>query len=443
MIKKVFIIFTFVLIIFSIAKVEKASTINSKEEIKVASTLSRGRLPGLVVVVRDGYSRKVENIKVLVKQIGGTYEFEGETSKNGTIYIDNLEANTEYSVQVIDVPDIYYMNNEVYTVTIGTMTERYHSQNIKIERKKGDVILKCNVPNANFWLRFQDALCSYTTDANGEIIIKNAEAGTCIITPNPIEGYEVEEARTIEIIGETENVVEFHATKINNESDETEKNEDTTDTEEENQNNVLSEEELAKRHELIQKLTEVVRKELYGEIKEEKPDSEEIKQENTEQEEIKQENTEQEEIKQENTEQEETKQENTEQEEIKQENTEQEEIKQESTEQEEIKQENTEQEEIKQESTEQEEIKQESTEQEEIKQENTEQEESTSDTEKDKMLVEQYTQIKNNTPKLPRTGNDYFEVKLIIFNSVLFIILMQIINKKTDKNVCHIGKTIK
>lgn len=56
-------------------------------------------------------------------------------------------------------------------------------------------------------------------------------------------------------------------------------------------------------------------------------------------------------------------------------------------------------------------------------------------------------QSNKNMKKLPRTGNDYFEIKLIIFELIVFILYILIINLKnkrqTLKKVCQIDKIIR
>ncbi len=401
MIKKVFIIFTFILIIFNIAKVEAMSILTNSEENQITKEYSvedeteRGN-SRLTIEVRDLEDCvRIANAKVLIENKNGTWKEEYITDEEGFIYIKGLNAG-EFNIQVLEVPEKYILDEMVYTVAIGENS--FQGQLIGVYHKVGELLIKCYKKGVTFEVITENCFGTYTSDDKGEVCLKNLIVGNCKITPYPLEG---------DVIGET---VE---TEI-----------------EEN------------------KLTEVV----FFNASEDKEQEEEIPKDNIdkEQEDDKDnENEDKEAIPEDNNQQNSIKEENNEKKEEVDNNKENEKIEDnsQSIKKEEIKIDKPaiiytpeEKEKNNNANTEKE---TENKKQEENIKEDEEKQKTEEKQDKGKNKIEntelagnQILENQSNQTKLPKTGNDYFEVKLIIFNSIIFIVFISImyIHKKRQTN---------
>ena len=389
MIKKVLIIFTFVLVILNIAKVEAKSVSTNSEENQITKEnlvedeAEKGN-SRLTIEVRDLEDCvRIGNVKVLIENKNGTWKKEYVTDEEGFIYIKDLKAG-EFNIQVLEIPQKYILDDMIYTISIGESS--HQGQLIGVYHKEGELLIKCNLKGVTFEVITENCFGTYTSNDKGEVYLEKLIVGNCKITPYPLEGKIIGEPVETKIEENKLTEVIF----LNESEDEEQEEEPPNDNiDEETEDNKENETE----------------------------DENEMPEENNEENSVKEENNEEEEIK-DNKENEKT--------EDNFENSNKEENKIEKPaiihkpDEKEIENNINTKNDLAKEEQEDLENKEEP---ERSNGENTENE----GTEKVKS--------QNDQTKLPKTGNDYFEIKLIIFNSIIFIVFISIVHihkKKTD-----------
>lgn len=400
MIKKVFIIFTFVLIIFNVAKVEATSILTKTEEnlIKNQEEINEGNSQ-LTIEVRDLEDCvRIGNVKVLLENKDGTWKKEYITDEEGFIYAKGLKAG-EFNVQILEIPEKYILNDMIYTVTIEENS--YHGQLIGVYHKVGELLIKCNLKGVTFEVITENCFGTYISDDKGEVYLKNLIVGDCKITPYPLEENIIGEPVTTKILeGETcivsfineEEAKEPEEGKSENEETEDKENSNIEIGSEKGENgNFQEEDNIHKTPEDANQSDDINKKEDTNKIEEAENNSKDNKNEDKE---IK------EDIPQVNNKTEETKNDN---------------------EKEELDKNNEERIKPIQ-------VVAEISEEKELINEDKKTEE-TENTE----TAEENIQSQSNQTKLPKTGNDYFEVKLIILNSIIFIIFISIMSINKTK----------
>jgi len=384
MVKKVLIIFTFVLVILNIAKVEAKSVSTNSEENQITKgslvedEVEKGNSM-LTIEVRDLEDCvRIGNVKVLLENKNKTWRKEYITDEEGFIYIEDLKAG-EFNIQVLEVPEKYILDDMIYTISIAESSQQ--GQLIGVYHKEGELLIKCNMRGVTFEVITENCFGTYKSNDKGEVHIRDLIVGSCKITPYPLEGNiigepvetKIEENKVTEVVflneSEDEEQEESPNDNIDEETEynkENERDDENEMPEENNEQNSEKEEEEIKDNKENEKTEDNFENSNKEENKIEepaiihKPDEKEIENNiNTKNDLAKEEQEDLEKI------------------------------------------ENKE-------------------EQESSNGENTENE----GTEKVKS--------QNDQTKLPKTGNDYFELKLIIFNSIIFIVFISImyIHKK-------------
>lgn len=403
MIKKVFIIFTFVLIIFNVAKVEATSTLTKTEEnlIKNQEEINEGNSQ-LTIEVRDLEDCvRIGNVKVLLENKDGTWKKEYITDEEGFIYAKGLKAG-EFNVQILEIPEKYILNDMIYTVTIEENS--YHGQLIGVYHKVGELLIKCNLKGVTFEVITDNLFGTYISDDKGEVYLKNLIVGDCKITPYPLNDYVIGEPVTTKILeGETcivsfineEITKEPEEGKPENEETENKENSNTEIGSEKDENGNFQEDNIHKTPEDANQSDDINKKEDTNKIEEVENNSKDNKNEDKE---IK------EDIPQANNKTEETKNDN---------------------EKEELDKNNEER--IKPIQV----VAEISEEKELINEDKKTEETENTETAGEENIQSQANQVSQT--KLPKTGNDYFEVKLIILNSIIFIIFISIMSINKTK----------
>ena len=385
MIKKVLIIFTFVLVILNIAKVEAKSVSTNSEENQITKEnlvedeAEKGN-SRLTIEVRDLEDCvRIGNVKVLIENKNGTWKKEYVTDEEGFIYIKDLKAG-EFNIQVLEIPQKYILDDMIYTISIGESS--HQGQLIGVYHKEGQLLIKCNLKGVTFEVITENCFGTYTSNDKGEVYLEKLIVGNCKITPYPLEGKIIGEPVETKIEENKLTEVIFLSESEDEEQEEEPPNDNIDEETEDNKEN-------------------------------ETEDENEMPEENNEENSVKEENNEEEEIK-DNKENEKTEDnfENSNKEENK---IEKPAIIHKPDEKEIENNINTKNDLAKEEQEDLEKIENKE-EQERSNGENTENE----GTEKVKS--------QNDQTKLPKTGNDYFEIKLIIFNSIIFIVFISIMN---------------
>lgn len=191
MIKKILIIFTFVLAVLNIAKVEAMSILTNSEENQITKEYSledeieRGN-SRLTIEVRDLEDCvRIGNAKVLVENKNKTWRKEYITDEEGFIYIKGLKAG-EFNIQVLEIPEKYILDDMIHTVSIEENS--FQGQLIGVYHKVGELLIRCNKKGITFEVITENCFGTYTSDDKGEVRLKNLIVGNCKITPYPLEG---------------------------------------------------------------------------------------------------------------------------------------------------------------------------------------------------------------------------------------------------------------
>lgn len=188
MIKKVFIIFTFVLIAFNIAKVN-ANTVNTQEsEIQIAEK-ENVRKPELTIEIRDmEESKRIEGVKILLENEEKNIYNEYVSDESGIIFAKNIEPG-EYKIKVLEGAEEYIFEDTIYTKEIGEDPDMFYIQLIPVHHKMGDLLIECNNAGIVFEVVTENCFATYEADANGKVYVRNLFTGKCTVTPYPLNGY--------------------------------------------------------------------------------------------------------------------------------------------------------------------------------------------------------------------------------------------------------------
>ncbi len=195
MIKKVFIIFAFVLIIFNMAQVQATTNLEDSEvpnEENISEPNEENiKKPGLLVYIYDKYGSVVD-ASVIIENEDRSINEKFITTETGIVALENLEPGTVLYVTV-GAPMEYREDNNQYRCEIGPfdtkMENTYYSNSIELQRKKINLIINSNLENAEFEVSTPEGKGTYHIDENGEIKLDNIDAGYILVEPEQIDGY--------------------------------------------------------------------------------------------------------------------------------------------------------------------------------------------------------------------------------------------------------------
>ena len=187
MIKKLCIIFTFVLMTFNVIKIEAATieqlTGVKENEQQITKEDIEVKKPGLVIETKDlADCKSIEGVKVLVENEDKTLCNEYITDEYGVICIDNLDPG-EFNIQILESPEEYILDDTIYTKEVGENTDMYYIQLIDMKHKLGNLLIKSNIGETVFEVITENCIGTYTTDSTGKLYLENLNTGICIVTP--------------------------------------------------------------------------------------------------------------------------------------------------------------------------------------------------------------------------------------------------------------------
>lgn len=405
MTKRIFILFTVILTLFCIPKIEEASTTDSS----------------LVILI--------ENIESGAPVIGARIliTYEGEEPKeylsgqDGIMRAEDLKAGT-INVQLVEVPEHYIFEDISFTKEIEE--GEIYTDTIRLNHKKGNLHIKSNAKNAYFMVDTPRWMSFVQTDDKGEVYVENLYTGVFTVVQQPGEGIK----KTAETVNGT--ILENYTTEIEMICELEEIKQDPEESkEEETKKDEESEEEDTQNPEDKDSIDNQENEESGNIDTENKEDSNVQKEDSVDD---KKEIEDNKNVLEENA-KEEDKDPKTD-EDIK-ENISSTEIKTESNSKTETEsKKDTEKEDSKAEKNETQKADKNQEDNKDKKEQNDH--ENVKPEETKEVVKGTKEQSKTNLATLPRTGSDYFEIKVILFNSLIFIIYIisyVIINKRQTK----------
>ena len=170
---------------------QRTIRINAGESARFVFTNSRK--PRLTVIKYDpNLDKRIPGATFRVSKIeDGSHYLDRITDVNGSFTIDDLEPGV-YSVMEMDAPTGYVLNKTEFHVELfpGKDSQLIVSNEKKPDLKiiKKDAVTGVPIPGATFTIRKMDSatLTTETTDANGEIYLKEMEPGVYEITEQSV-----------------------------------------------------------------------------------------------------------------------------------------------------------------------------------------------------------------------------------------------------------------
>lgn len=216
MIKKTFIIFAFILIIFNMPKVNAASN----EEKNLTSSLN--------VVIWDAKTlADLKEVKISLENAAFSEPQEFVTNNRGQVRIKNLCAG-ETIIRVLDAGDEYILPETEYKIVLEE--NKASGYRIKLKHKTGGILIKCHVPNMCFKFESKGWYGTLYADEKGEIYVNQCNTGTYRISQKPFEGYDTMEPVEIEVKeNEIYEIVLNETEELPDEEKETERTEEEDD----------------------------------------------------------------------------------------------------------------------------------------------------------------------------------------------------------------------
>ena len=466
MIKKICIIFTFVLIALNISKVEAMTQTNGINILNGQEIEDDNRNSSLrVFVVESATQERLPNVTVKVEEIETGISGEYTTKEDGIAYIDKIGAG-EVKITVVAVPDEYKINPMEFIIEIKENRDETYA--IGLNHKTGQLLIKSEAGTTLYIYNDKNVLQSqHGIGEEKHIYLSYMNTGKYILKKvSNINGEEVTEIS--EFIVKENSLCEVDLTKkeidiVPNEPEEDKENENNSteekpddteikeeedipieedDNKEENNQNEdnKSEEEVENKEPEKEENPEEIKDNLEGvteeQEKEEIEDSQKDKDESTQENQQTEEKEENKNNMNKNEEQKENNHKDNQIEENDKDKTEEEINIKEDENNEKIennKSEESKEDKIKTEEKHEEDNKIANTEK--IKEETTEEQ-----------LVLEVEKV--STKKLPRTGEDYFIVKVIIADLILFILFLLILSlilkkRKTDYKNSLLCKKLK
>lgn len=140
MIKKICIIFTFVLLIFNIPKVEAAAQTENLEKLNEQEIQEQERNSSLrVFVVENATQERLANVIIRVEEIESGYYGYYTTEEDGIAYINEIAAG-EARITIVEVPDEYVLNDTEHIIKIRE--DRNEAYAIGLTHKTGELLIK-------------------------------------------------------------------------------------------------------------------------------------------------------------------------------------------------------------------------------------------------------------------------------------------------------------
>ena len=465
MIKKICIIFTFVLIALNISKVEAMTQTNEINMLNGQEIQEENRTSSLrVFVVENATQERLPNVTIKVEELETGYCNEYTTKEDGIAYIDKIAAG-KARITIVSVPEEYRLNHIEYVIEIKE--NRNETYGIGLTHKTGQLLIKSEAGTTLYIYDDKNVLKSeHGIGEEKHIYLSYIDTGRYILKKvSNINGEEKTEVTEFFVEENSLCEVDLITKEIeivpdeNNEPEENEEDKkdegiediDKTETGEE----VKDETEDEKAEELEEESKEEIKEETNEDDIEKRPEQEENKDEdktNNETEENKEpENKEEkEEIVKEN-EKEEVVEENNNKEELKEDTKKEESVEEIKTEDKEEKKEvntenktNLDKENASEETKEKQDTiinKEENSIKSEVKKQEIETKEDKKIAKIDENLEateEKEVVLKvtdTNIKKLPRTGEDYFLIKVIAVDLIILITFISVLcikKKKTD-----------
>lgn len=453
MIKKICIIFIFVLLIFNISKVEATTQTENIEKLNEQERNSSLR----VFVVENATQERLANVTMRVEEIESGYYGYYTTEEDGIAYINKI-ASGEAKITIVEVPDEYILNDTEYIIKIRE--DKNEAYAIGLNHKTGELLIKSE-PNTVLYVYDEEGVLKseHWIGEEKQIYLSFIDTGKYTLNQRRIINGQQEDVKTLEFVIKENELCEIDLLEQVEEiePDESE-NEDKENDETEDNENVDKVDEDTNKPEIDNEENENEEETKDDEVDDNTENSEEIKDNETEEktdneQEIidgndnKEENKDKNDNTQEDTENN-TKEEGEDNPEESIENKIDENIENSKEETEEIKEnidnklETNEKNEEIEEITKEEKIEESTTKNEVEEEKNIENQEITEENLKENTKENVIEDVKNvstskniNLKKLPRTGDDYFIIKLIAINLLILMIFISAIilkKKKTD-----------
>ena len=440
MIKKICIIFIFVLLIFNISKVEATTQTENIEKLNEQERNSSLR----VFVVENATQERLANVTMRVEEIESGYYGYYTTEEDGIAYINKI-ASGEAKITIVEVPDEYILNDTEYIIKIRE--DKNETYAIGLNHKTGELLIKSEPDTVLYVYDDEGILKSeHWIGEEKQIYLSFIDTGKYTLKQRRIINGQQEDVKTLEFVIKENELCEIDLldTVEESEPDESE-NEDKENDETEDNENVDKVDEDTNKPEVDDEENENEEETKDDEVNDNIEDSEEIKEDETEdktesEQEIINENEEENEDKKDNTKEdvEDKSEENKIDENVENSKEETEEIKENIDNKLETNEKNEEIEEI----TKEEKIEESTTKNEVEEEKNIENQEITEENLKENTKENVIEDVKNvstskniNLKKLPRTGDDYFIIKLIAINLLILMMFISAIilkKKKTD-----------